>query len=118
MAAGRGCTACCPTPCCAQDGLWASLRGDMGRLGLPFVGTAQQRVSKVRVHLSSEAGLWLLLLCVPVPGGFPSQGSSSRWVSCPLQIQHTEDMENEIDELLQEFEEKSGRTFLHTVCFY
>lgn len=34
------------------------------------------------------------------------------------QIQHTEDMENEIDELLQEFEEKSGRTFLHTVCFY
>uniref|UniRef100_A0A8C9L1Y3 RNA polymerase II subunit A C-terminal domain phosphatase SSU72 n=1 Tax=Pavo cristatus TaxID=9049 RepID=A0A8C9L1Y3_PAVCR len=33
-------------------------------------------------------------------------------------IQHTEDMENEIDELLQEFEEKSGRTFLHTVCFY
>lgn len=35
-----------------------------------------------------------------------------------LQIQHTEDMENEIDELLQEFEEKSGRTFLHTVCFY
>uniref|UniRef100_A0A8C5PYY7 RNA polymerase II subunit A C-terminal domain phosphatase SSU72 n=2 Tax=Pelobatoidea TaxID=8431 RepID=A0A8C5PYY7_9ANUR len=33
-------------------------------------------------------------------------------------IQHTEDMENEIDELLQEFEDKSGRTFLHTVCFY
>ncbi|KAL4694045.1 hypothetical protein H8959_013310 [Pygathrix nigripes] len=33
-------------------------------------------------------------------------------------IQHTEDMENEIDELLQEFEEKSGRNFLHTVCFY
>ncbi|XP_039104307.1 RNA polymerase II subunit A C-terminal domain phosphatase SSU72 isoform X1 [Hyaena hyaena] len=30
-------------------------------------------------------------------------------------IQHTEDMENEIDELLQEFEEKSGRAFLHTV---
>jgi len=27
-------------------------------------------------------------------------------------------MENEIDELLQEFEEKSGRAFLHTVCFY
>lgn len=35
-----------------------------------------------------------------------------------MQIQHTEDMENEIDELLQEFEEKSGRAFLHTVCFY
>ncbi|XP_059230193.1 RNA polymerase II subunit A C-terminal domain phosphatase SSU72-like [Mustela nigripes] len=32
-------------------------------------------------------------------------------------IQHTEDVENEIDELLQEFE-KSGRAFLHTVCFY
>lgn len=37
---------------------------------------------------------------------------------CFPQIQHTEDMENEIDELLQEFEEKSGRAFLHTVCFY
>lgn len=36
----------------------------------------------------------------------------------PLQIQHTDDMENEIDELLQEFEEKSNRPFLHTVCFY
>ncbi|KAI4903947.1 hypothetical protein NFI96_016346, partial [Prochilodus magdalenae] len=33
-------------------------------------------------------------------------------------IQHTDDMENEIDELLQEFEEKSSRPFLHTVCFY
>ncbi|XP_051824781.1 RNA polymerase II subunit A C-terminal domain phosphatase SSU72-like [Antechinus flavipes] len=33
-------------------------------------------------------------------------------------IQLTEDMENEIDELLQEFEEKSNKTFLHTVCFY
>lgn len=35
-----------------------------------------------------------------------------------LQIQETDDMENEIDELLQEFEEKSNRPFLHTVCFY
>lgn len=35
-----------------------------------------------------------------------------------LQITHTDDMENEIEELLQEFEEKSGKTFLHTVCFY
>ncbi|XP_058569208.1 RNA polymerase II subunit A C-terminal domain phosphatase SSU72-like [Neofelis nebulosa] len=33
-------------------------------------------------------------------------------------IQHTEDMEDDLDELLQEFEEKSGRPFLHTVCFY
>ncbi|XP_043837201.1 RNA polymerase II subunit A C-terminal domain phosphatase SSU72-like [Dromiciops gliroides] len=33
-------------------------------------------------------------------------------------IQQAEDMENEIDDLLQEFEEQSGRTFLHTVCFY
>ncbi|KAI3369419.1 hypothetical protein L3Q82_007643 [Scortum barcoo] len=33
-------------------------------------------------------------------------------------IQHTDDMENEIDELLQEFEDKSNRPFLHTVCFY
>ena len=35
-----------------------------------------------------------------------------------LQIQHTDDMENEIDELIQEFEDKSNRPFLHTVCFY
>ncbi|XP_032692094.1 RNA polymerase II subunit A C-terminal domain phosphatase SSU72-like [Lontra canadensis] len=33
-------------------------------------------------------------------------------------IQHTEDVENEIHELLQEFQEKSGRAFLHKVCFY
>uniref|UniRef100_A0A4X2L9R0 RNA polymerase II subunit A C-terminal domain phosphatase SSU72 n=1 Tax=Vombatus ursinus TaxID=29139 RepID=A0A4X2L9R0_VOMUR len=33
-------------------------------------------------------------------------------------IQHTEDMENEIDDLLQEFEERSRKMFLHTVCFY
>lgn len=37
---------------------------------------------------------------------------------CLSQIQHTDDMENEMDELLQEFEEKSHRPFLHTVCFY
>ncbi|XP_054572701.1 RNA polymerase II subunit A C-terminal domain phosphatase SSU72-like, partial [Eptesicus fuscus] len=29
-----------------------------------------------------------------------------------------DDMENDLDELLQEFEEKCGRPFLHTVCFY
>lgn len=49
------------------------------------------------------------------------QSCPSAWASlmvCFSQIQHTEDMENEIDELLQEFEEKSGRAFLHTVCFY
>uniref|UniRef100_A0A4X2KU44 RNA polymerase II subunit A C-terminal domain phosphatase SSU72 n=1 Tax=Vombatus ursinus TaxID=29139 RepID=A0A4X2KU44_VOMUR len=33
-------------------------------------------------------------------------------------IQQIDDMEDEIDELLQEFEEQSNRTFLHTVCFY
>uniref|UniRef100_UPI00358E9B92 RNA polymerase II subunit A C-terminal domain phosphatase SSU72-like n=1 Tax=Myxine glutinosa TaxID=7769 RepID=UPI00358E9B92 len=33
-------------------------------------------------------------------------------------IQLTEDMDNEMDELLQEFEDKSGKSFLHTVCFY
>lgn len=37
---------------------------------------------------------------------------------CFSQIQHTDDMENEMDELLQEFEDKSHRPFLHTVCFY
>nr|XP_060615045.1 RNA polymerase II subunit A C-terminal domain phosphatase SSU72 [Anolis sagrei ordinatus] len=45
------------------------------------------------------------------------EGNGPPFFLC-FQIQHTEDMENEIDELLQEFEEKSGRTFLHTVCFY
>lgn len=34
------------------------------------------------------------------------------------QIQDTDDMENEIEELLQEFEDKSSKPFLHTVCFY
>ncbi|XP_043315543.1 RNA polymerase II subunit A C-terminal domain phosphatase SSU72-like [Cervus canadensis] len=33
-------------------------------------------------------------------------------------IQLMEDMENGIDKLLQEFEGKYGRSFLHTVCFY
>ncbi|KAB0372399.1 hypothetical protein FD755_016191 [Muntiacus reevesi] len=33
-------------------------------------------------------------------------------------IQRMEDMENGIDKLLQEFEGKCGRSFLHTVCFY
>lgn len=65
----------------------------------------------------------------PVPSGCPGKGVGrlrGRVLPGPapltrplrLQIQHTEDMENEIDELLQEFEEKSGRAFLHTVCFY
>lgn len=48
--------------------------------------------------------------------GFISWPSRADLVS--LQIQHTDDMENEIDELLQEFEDKSNRPFLHTVCFY
>lgn len=50
------------------------------------------------------------------PGRAWDRGSARP--ACSPQIQHTEDMENEIDELLQEFEEKSGRAFLHTVCFY
>ncbi|XP_036082266.1 RNA polymerase II subunit A C-terminal domain phosphatase SSU72-like [Rousettus aegyptiacus] len=33
-------------------------------------------------------------------------------------LQKSLDLDDEISELLQEFEEKSGRTFLHTVCFY
>ncbi|XP_043829504.1 RNA polymerase II subunit A C-terminal domain phosphatase SSU72-like [Dromiciops gliroides] len=33
-------------------------------------------------------------------------------------LQHAEDMENEMDELLQELEEKKSKVFLHTVCFY
>ncbi|XP_060038991.1 RNA polymerase II subunit A C-terminal domain phosphatase SSU72-like [Erinaceus europaeus] len=33
-------------------------------------------------------------------------------------IQYMDDMDSELDELLLEFEEKSGRPFLHTVCFY
>lgn len=60
---------------------------------------------------SAPAGLLGPGTCTPLPPP-PAQTRV-----CP-QIQHTEDMENEIEELLQEFEEKSGRTFLHTVCFY
>ncbi|XP_036604048.1 RNA polymerase II subunit A C-terminal domain phosphatase SSU72-like [Trichosurus vulpecula] len=33
-------------------------------------------------------------------------------------IQQTKDMDNDISELLQEFEERRNKTFLHTVCFY
>lgn len=33
-------------------------------------------------------------------------------------IQHMEDVDDEITELLQMFEVKTGKTFLHTVCFY
>ena len=33
-------------------------------------------------------------------------------------IQCMEDMEHGIDKLLQEFEGKCGRSFLHTICFY
>ncbi|KAM4848218.1 RNA polymerase II subunit A C-terminal domain phosphatase SSU72-like [Urocitellus parryii] len=33
-------------------------------------------------------------------------------------IQHTKDMENEMDKLLQEFQGKSCWAFLHTICFY
>lgn len=42
------------------------------------------------------------------------------FVICKLcqYIQCSDDMENEIDELLLKLEEKSNRSFLHTVCFY
>ncbi|XP_040589705.1 RNA polymerase II subunit A C-terminal domain phosphatase SSU72-like [Mesocricetus auratus] len=33
-------------------------------------------------------------------------------------IQEMEDVDDEIAELLQKFEVKTGKTFLHTVCFY
>ncbi|EGV96037.1 RNA polymerase II subunit A C-terminal domain phosphatase SSU72 [Cricetulus griseus] len=33
-------------------------------------------------------------------------------------IQDMEDVDDEIAELLQKFEAKTGKTFLHTVCFY
>ncbi|XP_064240782.1 RNA polymerase II subunit A C-terminal domain phosphatase SSU72-like [Aotus nancymaae] len=33
-------------------------------------------------------------------------------------IWQLKDVENEIDDLLQAFEAKTGQTFLHTVCFY
>ena len=35
-----------------------------------------------------------------------------------LQLQETEDMENDIDELIQDFEHESHRQILHTVVFY
>ncbi|XP_036764891.1 RNA polymerase II subunit A C-terminal domain phosphatase SSU72-like [Manis pentadactyla] len=31
---------------------------------------------------------------------------------------YTDDMENDMDLLLQDFERRKGRSFLHTVCFY
>lgn len=42
------------------------------------------------------------------------------FVICDLcqSFQQSPDLDDEISELLQAFEEKSGRTFLHTVCFY
>lgn len=33
-------------------------------------------------------------------------------------LQKSPDLDGEISEPLQEFEEKSRRTFLHAVCFY
>jgi RNA polymerase II subunit A C-terminal domain phosphatase SSU72 len=33
-------------------------------------------------------------------------------------LQNTEDLDNEIDELIQEFEAKIQRTVLHTIAFY
>ncbi|XP_062940384.1 RNA polymerase II subunit A C-terminal domain phosphatase SSU72-like [Cynocephalus volans] len=33
-------------------------------------------------------------------------------------LQLLEDMDNKMEELLQELEKKTGKTFLHTVCFY
>ncbi|KAK2507884.1 hypothetical protein MC885_003940 [Smutsia gigantea] len=33
-------------------------------------------------------------------------------------LQYTDDMENDMDLLLQDFEERKGQSFLHTVCFY
>ncbi|XP_062040223.1 RNA polymerase II subunit A C-terminal domain phosphatase SSU72-like [Lepus europaeus] len=33
-------------------------------------------------------------------------------------LQHAEDMENEMEELIQALEKKSSRAFLHTICFY
>ncbi|XP_061422202.1 RNA polymerase II subunit A C-terminal domain phosphatase SSU72-like [Lethenteron reissneri] len=33
-------------------------------------------------------------------------------------IKLTDDVDNDIDELLQDFEDKCGKPLLHTVCFY
>lgn len=129
----------------ARDGPWASSLADRARDGTVWVGSAHfqgggsaggERLQCAYVwHLRPPA--LLQPLRVPslsgsprprpaharaAPGrggvGLPIGRGRLRAALLWLQIQHTEDMENEIDELLQEFEEKSGRTFLHTVCFY
>lgn len=38
--------------------------------------------------------------------------------SCMFQLANSEDLDNDIDELLHEFESKFVRTILHTVLFY
>jgi hypothetical protein len=35
-----------------------------------------------------------------------------------MQLEKTEDMENEIDEILQEYESKIKRPILHSISFY
>ncbi|KPP67316.1 RNA polymerase II subunit A C-terminal domain phosphatase SSU72-like, partial [Scleropages formosus] len=67
-----------------------------------------------------EATLGAFLICELCQCVMKGLFCTSLTMRCPFstQIQHTDDMENEMDELLQEFEEKSSRPFLHTVCFY
>ncbi|XP_039112492.1 RNA polymerase II subunit A C-terminal domain phosphatase SSU72-like [Hyaena hyaena] len=50
----------------------------------------------------------------------PEEATVGAFLICKLCqcLQRTADMENDIDGVLLEFEAKSGKTFLHTVCFY
>ncbi|KAM4798707.1 RNA polymerase II subunit A C-terminal domain phosphatase SSU72-like [Urocitellus parryii] len=46
-----------------------------------------------------------------------TRGGLIIWEIC-MCILHLSDMENDIDGMLQNFEKKTGKAFLHTVCFY
>ncbi|XP_053418557.1 RNA polymerase II subunit A C-terminal domain phosphatase SSU72-like [Nycticebus coucang] len=50
----------------------------------------------------------------------PESATLGAFLICQLcqGLQHMDDMEDNMDELLLQVEEKSGQHFLHTVCFY
>ena len=52
--------------------------------------------------------------------GNPQGGYTGAFLICDLCqcVQLMEGMEDRIGELLQVFKEKSGRSFLHTICLY
>lgn len=51
-----------------------------------------------------------------IQNSFLSEGHFS--LLCIPQLYASDDLDNEVDEILQEFEHKVSRTVLHTVQFY